>query len=140
MISRFLLAAFSCRFHCCRRCTDRRRERPKITGISHLAVYTSDPAATDHYYRDIIGAAKEPDPENPQGVRYMSARRSIIEVLPLPPGAGINRLDHAACNTANAEGMREVSRREGLEDAGDGDEGLRRQPLVCGARSGGQQG
>ena len=44
--------------------------RPKITGISHLAVYASDPAATDHYYRVIIGAAKQPDPENPQGVRY----------------------------------------------------------------------
>ena len=25
--------------------------RPKILGISHLAVYTSDAAATDHYYR-----------------------------------------------------------------------------------------
>ena len=46
------------------------QERPKITGISHLAVYTSDPAATDHYYREIIGAAKETDPENPQGVKY----------------------------------------------------------------------
>ena len=41
--------------------------RPKITGISHLAVYTSDPAAADHYYREIIGADKLPDPENPKG-------------------------------------------------------------------------
>ena len=41
--------------------------RPKITGISHIAVYTSNPAATDHYYREIVGAAKLPDPENPQG-------------------------------------------------------------------------
>lgn len=32
--------------------------RPKITGISHLAIYTSDLAATDHYYREIVGAAK----------------------------------------------------------------------------------
>ena len=24
--------------------------RPRITGISHLAIYTSDLAATDHYY------------------------------------------------------------------------------------------
>ena len=24
--------------------------RPRITGISHLAVYTSDAAATEHYY------------------------------------------------------------------------------------------
>ena len=82
------------------------QERPKITGISHLAVYTSDPAATDHYYRDIIGAAKETDPENPQGVKYAFSATQYVEVLPLPPNAGVNRMDHAAFNTVNAEGMR----------------------------------
>ncbi|MGA8728509.1 MAG: VOC family protein [Terracidiphilus sp.] len=79
---------------------------PKITGISHLAVYTSNPSATDHYYREIIGLAKEPDPENPQGVRYMVNATQYVEVLPLPPGSGINRLDHTAYNTSSAEGMR----------------------------------
>ena len=39
-------------------------DRPKITGISHLAVYTSDPAATEHYYTTVVGAVKVPDPEN----------------------------------------------------------------------------
>jgi lipoprotein-anchoring transpeptidase ErfK/SrfK len=52
--------------------------RPKITGISHLAVYTSDPAAADHYYREVIGAAKQPDPENPQGVRYALNDKQFI--------------------------------------------------------------
>jgi catechol 2,3-dioxygenase-like lactoylglutathione lyase family enzyme len=80
--------------------------RPKITGISHLAVYTSDPAATDHYYREIIGAAKLPDPENPRGVRYAFNPTQFVDVLPLPPGAGINRLDHSAYNTSDAEAMR----------------------------------
>ena len=80
--------------------------RPKITGISHLAVYTSDPAATDHYYREIIGAAKLPDPENPKGVRYAFNATQFVEVLPLPAGQGINRLDHTAYNTSDAEGLR----------------------------------
>lgn len=80
--------------------------RPKITGISHLAVYTSDPAATEHYYTVIIGAVKLPDPENPQGVRYALNPTQFIEVLPLPAAAGINRLDHTAWNTDSAEGMR----------------------------------
>jgi catechol 2,3-dioxygenase-like lactoylglutathione lyase family enzyme len=80
--------------------------RPKITGISHLAVYTSDPAAADHYYREVIGAAKQPDPENPQGVRYALNDKQFIEVIPLPADAGINRLDHTAYNTDNAEEMR----------------------------------
>lgn len=80
--------------------------RPKITGISHLAVYTSDPAATEHFYTFSIGAVKLPDPENPQGVRYAVTPRQFIEVLPLPAGKGIDRLDHTAWNTESAEGMR----------------------------------
>lgn len=79
---------------------------PKITGISHLAVYTSNPSATEHYYREIIGLVKEPDAENPLGVRYMVNATQYVEVLPLPPGSGINRMDHTAYNTNSAEGMR----------------------------------
>src|SRR5260370_110189 len=40
-------------------------ERPKITELSHLAVYTSNPEATDHFYREVIAAVKLSDPENP---------------------------------------------------------------------------
>jgi catechol 2,3-dioxygenase-like lactoylglutathione lyase family enzyme len=81
-------------------------ERPKITGISHLAVYTSNPAATERYYTFIIGAVKMPDPENPQGVKYALSPTQYVEVLPLPADAGVNRLDHTAYNTESAEGMR----------------------------------
>jgi catechol 2,3-dioxygenase-like lactoylglutathione lyase family enzyme len=81
-------------------------ERPKITGLSHLAVYTSNPEGTDHFYREVIGAVKLSDPENPQGVRYALSDTQFIEVLPLPAGAGINRLDHSAWNTDNAEQLR----------------------------------
>ncbi|HVN93206.1 MAG TPA: VOC family protein [Terracidiphilus sp.] len=80
--------------------------RPKITGVSHLAIYTSDAAATEHFYTMSVGAEKMPDPENPKGVRYAINATQYVEVLPLPPDAGINRLDHVAFNTDNAEGMR----------------------------------
>jgi catechol 2,3-dioxygenase-like lactoylglutathione lyase family enzyme len=80
--------------------------RPKITGISHLAVYTSNPAATDHFYREVVGAVKKADPENPKGIRYMLSATQFIEVLPLPPDAGINRLDHTAWNTDDAQALR----------------------------------
>jgi catechol 2,3-dioxygenase-like lactoylglutathione lyase family enzyme len=80
--------------------------RPKITGISHIAVYSSDPKATEHYYTVTVGAVKLPDPENPQGVRYAISATQFIEVLPLPASAGIVRLDHTAWNTESAEGMR----------------------------------
>lgn len=80
--------------------------RPKITGISHLAVYTSNSAATEHYYHDLMGAAKLADPENPKGVRYAFNDVQFVEVLPLPQGQGINRLDHIAFNTNDVEGLR----------------------------------
>jgi catechol 2,3-dioxygenase-like lactoylglutathione lyase family enzyme len=85
---------------------DKPLARPRITGISHIAVYTSNPAATEHYYVQVIGTAKLPDPENPLGVRYMFSSTQFVEVLPLPAGAGINRLDHTAYNTEDAEGLR----------------------------------
>ena len=80
--------------------------RPEITGISHIAVYTSDTAATEHFYRDVVGAVKEADPENAAGVRYALSPTQFVEVLPLPKGAGVNRLDHTAWNVSNDEQMR----------------------------------
>jgi len=82
------------------------QERPKITGISHLAVYTSDAAATEHYYTSVMGAAKQADPENPAGTKYSFSNTQYVEVLPLPANAGVNRMDHAGFNTSDAEGMR----------------------------------
>ena len=73
--------------------------RPKITGVSHIALYAADMAAEDHYFREVVGAVKLPDPENKAGVRYAINATQYIEVLPLPQGAGINRLDHTAWKT-----------------------------------------
>jgi catechol 2,3-dioxygenase-like lactoylglutathione lyase family enzyme len=91
------------------------QQRPKITGISHLAVYTSDPAATEHFYTFAVGAVKLPDPENPQGVKYALSATQYVEVLPLPANAGVNRLDHAAFNTESAEGMRKYLAAKGWQ-------------------------
>jgi catechol 2,3-dioxygenase-like lactoylglutathione lyase family enzyme len=108
MHSRFFAAALLAAFTltAAAQMPDKPLTRPKITGISHLAVYASDPVATDHYYREIVGAIKLPDPENPKGVRYALSATQFIEVLPLPPDAGVNRLDHTAWNTEDAETLR----------------------------------
>lgn len=82
------------------------QERPKIVGVSHIAVYASDAKATEHYYVDVLGARKALDPENAQGVRYFFSPNQYVEVLLLPAGAGKNRLDHIAFLTSNVEGMR----------------------------------
>ena len=102
--------------------------RPKINGISHIAIYTSDPAATEHYYTVVVGAVKLMDYENPQGVRYALSPTQYIEVLPLPAGAisSVVRLDHVAWITESAEGMRKYLAAKGwktpvhVERAADG--------------------
>lgn len=80
--------------------------RPPITGVSHLAVYTSNAAAAEHYYVHDIGLKKGPDPENAAGVRYYVNPTQFVEVLPLPANAGNSRLDHIGYTTTNAEALR----------------------------------
>jgi catechol 2,3-dioxygenase-like lactoylglutathione lyase family enzyme len=80
--------------------------RPPLLGVSHIAVYTSDAARTEHFYVQQIGLKKASDPENPQGTRYYVNQEQFVEVLPLPAGAGHSRLDHLGYITANADQLR----------------------------------
>lgn len=79
--------------------------RPKITGISHMTIYTSDPSAAEHFYGEELGAAKESDPENSQGTVYRFSSEQFIEVLPLPAQHSISRLDHVAFATTDAAAL-----------------------------------
>jgi len=80
--------------------------RPAITGVSHIAVYATDPAKSERFYVHDLGASKGGDAENARGVRYYFSPAQYVEVLPLPREHTINRLDHVAFATANAEGLR----------------------------------
>jgi catechol 2,3-dioxygenase-like lactoylglutathione lyase family enzyme len=91
------------------------QERPKITGVSHLAVYAADMQATDHFYTHEIGLVAQPDPENKAGKRYMVNATQFVEVLPLPADAGKNRMDHTAYITESAEGMRAYLKAKGVK-------------------------
>ncbi|MGN6375326.1 MAG: VOC family protein [Sphingomonas sp.] len=80
--------------------------RPAITGISHLAVYSADPAASARFYTASLGARRGPDPENSRGARYYFSPTQFVEVLPLPAGHGLDRLAHVAYQTSDAAAMR----------------------------------
>ena len=80
--------------------------RPAITGISHIAVYTTNPEGAEKYYVHDIGLFKAPVPGNPKGVRYYVNSTQFVEVLPLLPSGGPHRLDHLAYITADAEALR----------------------------------
>jgi len=81
-------------------------DRPAILSVSHLAVYAADPVKTENFYVHDLGAVKMADPENPLGTRYYFSPSQFVEVLPLPAGAGTNRLDHVAFETYDVEAMR----------------------------------
>jgi catechol 2,3-dioxygenase-like lactoylglutathione lyase family enzyme len=81
--------------------------RPPITGVSHIAVYAANPAATEHFYVHDLGGFKAEDVENGQGTRYYFSPSQYVEVLPLPQGqSSSNRLDHVAFTTSDAERLR----------------------------------
>jgi len=94
----------------------RAQARPAITGLSHMAVYTSDPAAAEHFYAGELGAVKEPDPENPQGTAYRISAGQWIEVLPLPAQHGASRMDHVAFATTDVTEMRRYLLAKGYKD------------------------
>ena len=83
--------------------------RPRITGVSHLSIYTSDGAKTEHFYVHDLGAVKRADPENAAGVRYYFSPIQFVEVLPLPATQPDpkNRMDHVAFNTTDARLLRQ---------------------------------
>jgi catechol 2,3-dioxygenase-like lactoylglutathione lyase family enzyme len=92
------------------------QERPPIAGISHLAVYAADPAASERFYASKLGGVKAPDPEDPHGARYFFGPRQFVEVLPLPADQGASRLAHVAFVTTDAAAMRRWLLAHGARD------------------------
>lgn len=92
--------------------------RPAITGISHIAFYATDLAASDHFYSFDLGARKAADPENPAGVRYYFSPSQFVELLPAPAPAdhGPSMLAHVAYATADAAAMRRYLAAHGMGD------------------------
>jgi catechol 2,3-dioxygenase-like lactoylglutathione lyase family enzyme len=93
------------------------QERPRIAGVSHLALYTTDSAKTEQFFVRDLGAVKRSDPENAAGTRYYFNAEQFVEVLPLPTAAGLdakNRLDHSAFRVSGAEKMRAYLAKNGV--------------------------
>jgi catechol 2,3-dioxygenase-like lactoylglutathione lyase family enzyme len=92
--------------------------RPAITGISHMCVYASDPAASDRFYTHLLGAAKGPDPQSPNGTRYYLSASQFVEVLPLPADHTISRMNCVAFTTSNASALRDYLQSRGVAEVG----------------------
>jgi len=91
------------------------QRRPVIPGISHMSVYASDPAASEHFYATILGAAKGPDPQDPNGTRFYFSPTQFVEVLPLPAQHGLSRMARVAYSTDDAPALHSYLAAHGVE-------------------------
>jgi hypothetical protein len=60
--------------------------RPAIRGISHISVYSSDAAKTEHFYVHDLGGVKRETRRIPPASATTSAQSSLLKCCPCPLG------------------------------------------------------
>jgi catechol 2,3-dioxygenase-like lactoylglutathione lyase family enzyme len=75
-------------------------QRPPITGISHVAFYSSDPQAAKRFYGELLGLPVDP----PKSDNYQVGVQRV-ELEALPAGHGHDLVAHVAFATLDADGM-----------------------------------
>jgi len=104
------------------------QNRPAITGISHMCLYSGDANASEHFYAHILGAASGPDPLDANGKRYYFSPTQFVEVLPLPADHTLSRMACVAYNTQDAGGLRQYLQSrsvDGITELRTGNDGSR---------------
>lgn len=76
-------------------------QRPPITGIAHVAFYSSNLDAAQKFYDGLLGLPIQP----PGSHDYLVGTQSV-ELEPIPAGHGHDLIAHVAFATPDAEGMR----------------------------------
>lgn len=83
-------------------CLAHSQQRPAITGIAFLRVYSSDPAASANFYGNTLGFHSV---ESNGLTRYSVNASQWIEVKPLPSPAPASRMEAVAFTTRNAAAL-----------------------------------
>lgn len=89
-------------------------KRPRITGIDHVAFYTTAPDGVKHLYAEILGLPSAGPIEPGETVRYMSGSQ-WVGYSPAPDPNATDRMDHTAFTTANVEALRSYLTSKGLK-------------------------
>jgi catechol 2,3-dioxygenase-like lactoylglutathione lyase family enzyme len=79
--------------------------RPKITGIDHVAFYTTSPEVNDHLYASVLGLASAPAVEQGQATRFMVGTQ-WVGYSPAPDAKATDRMDHVALRTVDCAALR----------------------------------
>ena len=79
--------------------------RPHITGIDHVAFYTTSPDSVKHLYADVLGLTSADPIEPGETVRYMSGKQ-WVGYSAAPDPKATDRMDHVAFTTDNIAALR----------------------------------
>jgi catechol 2,3-dioxygenase-like lactoylglutathione lyase family enzyme len=92
------------------------QQRPAITGIAFARMYSSNPPASDDFYK-MLGFAPEPLIHTPQGdlQRFSVSDSQWLEVVPLPDPAPPARLAAIAFTTRNAAALQKYLEAHGVQ-------------------------
>ena len=88
-------------------------QRPKITGIDHVAFYTTSPEANEHFYMSVLGVART-EPIEPGQTQTFVVGRQWVGYSPAADSQSTNRMNHVAFGTDDCEGMRKYLSAKGL--------------------------
>ena len=89
-------------------------ERPRITGIDHVAFYTTSPDGMKHLYGDVLGLASATPIETGETVRYFSGKQ-WVGYSPAPDAKATDRMDHVAFVTDNIGALRRYLVQKGFK-------------------------
>ena len=88
-------------------------QRPPITGISHVAFFSSNLESAKAFYAGLLGLAVDQSRPNVYHVGVQS-----VELEPLPPNHGHDLISHVAFATPDAEGVRRYLASHGVRVPG----------------------
>jgi len=88
--------------------------RPRITGIDHVAFYTTSPEGVEKLYVTTLGLASATPIEPGETIRYMAGRQ-WVGYSPAPDPNATDRMDHVAFTTDNIAAMRSYLVEKGLK-------------------------
>lgn len=88
--------------------------RPQITGIDHVAFYTTHPEGVQKLYADILGLPASTAIETGETVRFMSGKQ-WVGYGPAPDPKSTDRMDHVAFTTNNVGALRSYLVEKGIK-------------------------
>ena len=97
-----VLAAFFIAIPLCSLCFA--ADRPRITGVDHVAFYTTNADGVRHLYGEVLGLASA-RPIEPGALRYLIGSQ-WVGYGPAPDSNATDRMDHIAFTTDNVEALK----------------------------------